>query len=80
MTLITDAQEIVVTVGPLVENAQRFQASVYNDRASNAQELLVNILPLVESSQRLLVTIRNQAYGTAGLERLLAPDAEITFE
>lgn len=80
MTLITDAQEIEVAVEPLLENAQRFQASVYNDRISSTQELLVNIIPLVESPQRLLATILNQAYELAGQERLLAPDAEITFE
>ncbi len=77
---ITDAQEIVVAVSPLIVDAQQLQMSVYYNRALNAQRLSTNILPLVEDAQRLQATIINQDYNNAGEERLLAPDAAITFE
>ncbi len=78
--LIEDSQRIEVDVEPLIQDSQALQVAVYNTRVSDAQRLQVAVLPAVRSSQRILAAVRNQAYEAAAAERLIAPDADITFE
>jgi len=78
--LIEDSQRIEVDVEPAIRDSQHLEMAVYNTRVRDAQGLQVAVLPAVRSSQRILVAVRNQAYEAAAAERVIAPDADITFE
>lgn len=77
---IEDSQRIEVDVDPLIRDSQHLEMAVYNARMRDAQALQVAVLPAVRSSQRILVAVRNQAYEAAAAARVIAPDADITFE
>jgi len=77
--MITDSQELQVEVRQRVVDSQLLQASVYVHRIADSQELRATVAPLMRDSVQLRATIINQDFEAAAAERVLAPQAEITF-
>jgi len=77
--MLTDSQELQVDVIQRVVDRQLLQAAVYAHRVTERQELQATVRPLMLDSVQLRATIINQALAAASAERVLAPEADITF-
>jgi hypothetical protein len=77
--VITNSQELQVDVIQRVADRQLLQAAVYAHRVTDSQELQTTVRPLMSDSVQLRATIINQALAADSAERVLAPEADITF-
>jgi len=77
--MLTNSQELQVDIIQPAVDRQLLQAAVYAHRVTDSQELQTTFRPLMSDSVQLRATIINQALAAASAERVLAPEADITF-